>query len=183
MPLPDFPPLPEMGKPSDDVAGVVVAGDAVLFLRHMPHGGTHLRLPGGWCQPPESLEESCRRLVTEELRSAVHEFSRQLHVASEDEALSVEVGEKIGEHQSGRLGRVHYFLVVGHGHALFEGPSAVPQVEPSRLIWRPYAWVRIADLISQKIRPSEAAAFCELAVKKANQPPESMRAKGPHGLP
>jgi 8-oxo-dGTP pyrophosphatase MutT (NUDIX family) len=173
MPLPDFPPLPELGMASDAVAAVIVCEDAILCLRHMAHAGTHLRLPGGWREPSESLEESCRRLVTEELRHVVREFARQAHVAAEDEALAIEVVEKIGEHQIGRLGRMHYFLVAGRGHALFTGPSAVPQVEPTRLIWRPYDWVRVDELAAQRMQPAEALDICEKGRKRANQTPQT----------
>ena len=98
MPLPDFSPLPEMGVASDWVAGVIVCDDAFFFLRHMAHAGIHLRLPGGWQRgPSESLEECCRRLVTEELRHAVGEFARQLQRPFDVAPLAVEVGVKIGE--------------------------------------------------------------------------------------
>lgn len=173
MPLPDFPPLPEMGVASDSVAGVIFCDDAFFFLRHMVHAGTHLRLPGGWRrEPTESLEVCCRRLVTEELRHVAGEFARQLHVPSEVESLTVEVGQKIGEHQVGRLGRMHYFSITGRGHSLFGGPWSEPHVEPSRLVWRPYVWVRSAELVTQPIQPTEARVICIEARKRANQSPE-----------
>lgn len=183
MPLPDFPPLPEMGGASDWVAGVIVCDDAFFFLRHMAHAGTHLRLPGGWQrEPSESLEECCRRLVTEELRHAVEEFSRQLYLPSEVASLAVEVREKIGDHQVGRLGRMHYFLISGRGHSLFGGPSSDPQIEPGRLVWRPYVWVRSAELAAQPIQPTEALEVCIEARKRANQLPEPMSGLAPgHG--
>lgn len=107
MPLPDFAPLPEMGVAHDRVAVLVEVDAHILFLRRMAHTGTILCLPGGWREGSESLESACLRTATREIRDAVRELSRQIHVEPHDDRVALQIRGNLSDHPFGRLGRKH----------------------------------------------------------------------------
>ena len=51
--------------------GIVVNDGRLLLVKQRRHYGTHWELPGGYCEPGESLEEAAAREVLEETRVPV----------------------------------------------------------------------------------------------------------------
>jgi|GEM_PF-7032787 len=98
------------------------------------------------------------------IKGAAKDYSRQLGIDLEPDAVHLTLGAKIGEHPWDIRRSYHYFLAYGNKKSILSGPTSQPIVPAENTFWPSYEWIAIADLGKiKKLDPPEAISMCELA--------------------